>query len=107
MRLITNAITVENRERSYITILTYLRKKKQIFVSAKLETLQIYTFPRKWKKSKQLVMKAPRKLKGDVSYNFPNQFFEWKQIRQYVQSKTQTTTPGTKHTIPLQQAKKK
>ena len=51
----------------------------------------------------QLVMKAPRKLKEDVSKNFPYIFLEKKHNRDKLESmyenNTQTALGGTEHTI--------
>ena len=55
---------------------------EQYFVSAKPETLQKYTFSNGSGKNDQLAMKAPRKLREDVSNNFPYQFLEKKQNKQ-------------------------
>ena len=54
---------------------------KHYNVSARPETLQVYTFTNGNGAYHQLVMKAPRKLKEDVSNKFPYLFFEKKQYK--------------------------
>ena len=76
---------------------------KQNNVSAKPETLQVYSFTNGNGAYDQLVMKAPRKLKEDVSNNFLYLFLERKQSRDKFESmyenKPQMAGAGTKHTI--------
>ena len=76
---------------------------KQNNVSARPETLQVYTFTKGNGPYDQLVMEAPRKLKEDVSKKFPYLFFEKKQYKEKFESayenKPQTAVAGTKHTI--------
>ena len=77
---------------------------KQYNVSARPETLQVYTFTNGKGAYDQLVMKAPRKLKEDVSNNkFPYLFLEKKQNKGKFESayenKPQTAVAETKHTI--------
>ena len=76
---------------------------KHYNVSARPETLQGYTFTNGNGAYDQLVMKAPRKLKEDVSNKFPYLFFEKKQSNEKIESayenKPQTAVAGTKHTI--------
>ena len=76
---------------------------KHYNVSARPETLQVYTFTNGNGAYDQLVMKAPRKLKEDVSNKFPYLFLEKKQNKEKFESayenKPQTAVAGTKHTI--------
>ena len=76
---------------------------KHYNVSARPETLQVYTFTNGNGAYDQLVMKAPRKLKEDVSNKFPYLFLEKKQSKEKFESayenKPQTAVAGTKHTI--------
>ena len=73
------------------------------FISAELETLQVYSFNDGKGGFDQLIMKTPRKLKWDVSNNFPYKFLETKQNKNKFesgyQSEPQTAIAGTKHTI--------
>ena len=76
---------------------------KHYNVSARPETLQVYTFTNGNGAYDQLVMKAPRKLKEDVSIKFLYLFLEKKQNKDKFESayekKPQTEVAGTKHTI--------
>ena len=75
---------------------------KHYNVSARPETLQVYTFTNGNGAYDQLVMKAPRKLKEDVSNKFPYLFLEKKQnkgkFENAYENKPQTAVAGTKHT---------
>ena len=51
-------------------------------VSARPETLQVYSFNNGDGEYDHLIMKAPRKLKCDVSNKFPYQFLEKKKTKQ-------------------------
>ena len=72
-------------------------------VSAKPFTLQVSSFSRNEENHDQIVMKAPRKLKEDVSNEFPYLFLEKKVYKNKVESdyetKPQLAVAGTKHTI--------
>ena len=59
---------------SYLNLPTDINK----FVSARPETLQVYSFNNGDGEYDQLIMKAPRKLKCDVSNKFPYEFLEKK-----------------------------
>ena len=61
-------------------IISYLNLPTDIyeFVSARPETLQVYSFNNVDGEYGQLIMKAPRKLKCDVSNKFPYKFLEKK-----------------------------
>ena len=76
---------------------------KHYNVSARPETLQVYTFTNGNEAYDQLVMKAPRKLKEDVSNKFPYLLLEKKQNKEKFESayknKPQTAVAGTKHII--------
>ena len=76
---------------------------KHYNVSARPETLQANTFTNGNGALDQLVMKAPRKLKEDVSNKFPYLFLKKKQNKEKFESayenKPQTAVAGTKHTI--------
>ena len=76
---------------------------KHYNVSARPETLQVYTFTNGNGAYVQLAMKAPRKLKEVVSNKFPHLFLEKKQNKEKFESayenKPQTAVAGTKHTI--------
>ena len=79
---------------------------KHYNVSARPETLQVYTFNGATNGNgayDQLVMKAPRKLKEDVSNKFSYLFLEKKQNKGKFESayenKPQTAVAGTKHTV--------
>ena len=76
---------------------------KHYNVSARPETLQVYFLPNGNGVYDQLVMKAPRKLKEDVSNKFPYLFLEKKHNQVKVEStyenKPQAAVAGTKHTI--------
>ena len=80
-----------------------ISRNKHYNVSARPETLQVYTFTNGNGAYDQLVMKAPRKLKEDVSNKFQYLFLEKKQNKEKVESayenKSQTAVAGTKHTI--------
>ena len=71
---------------------------KHYNVSASPETLQVYTFTNGNGAYDQLVMKAPRKLKEDVSNKFPYLFLEKKQYKEKFESayenKPQTAVAG-------------
>ena len=71
--------------------------------SAKPESLQVYSFNNGNGAYDQLVMKAPRKLKGDVSNKFPYLFLGKKHNRSKFESmyenKPRTAVAATKHTI--------
>ena len=75
---------------------------KHYNVSARPETLQVYTFTNGNGAYDQLVLKAPRKLKEDMRNKFPYLFLEKKQNKDKsesaYESKTQTAVAGTKHT---------
>ena len=75
---------------------------KQYSVSARSETLQVYSFISGNGTCDQLVMKTPRKLKEDVSKKFPYLFLERKQNRdkfeKMYENKPQMAVAGTKHT---------
>ena len=75
---------------------------KHYNVSARPETLQVYTFTNWNGAYDQLVKKAPRKLKEDVSNKFPYLFLEKKQNKEKFESayknKPQTAVAGTLHT---------
>ena len=76
---------------------------KQYKISARPETLQVYSFTNGIGTYDQLVMKTPRKLKEDVSNKFPYFFLERKQNRDKFESmyknEPQMAVAGTKHTI--------
>ena len=76
---------------------------KQYNVSAKPETLQVYSFTNGNGAYDQLVMNAPRKVKQDVSNKFPYLFLERKQSRDKFESmfenKPQMAVAGTNYTI--------
>ena len=76
---------------------------KQYNVSARPETLQVYSFTNGNGSYHQLVMKTPRKLKEDVSNNFPDLFLERNQNRDnfeiMYENKPQVAVAGTKHNI--------
>ena len=82
---------------------------KHYNVSARPETLQVYTFTNGNGAYDQLVMKAPRKLKEDVSNKFPYLFLEKKQNKGTFESayenKPQTVVAGTNHTITTDENK--
>ena len=85
---------------SYLNIPTEINE----IVSARPETLQVYSFNNGDGEYDQLIMKAPRKLKCDVSNKFPYQFLEKKKqnknkIESNYETKPQTAIAGTKHTI--------
>ena len=63
---------------SYLNIPTDINE----IVSARPETLQVYSFNNGDGEYDQLIMKAPRKLKCDVSNKFPYQFLEKKKTKQ-------------------------
>ena len=71
-------------------------------ISAKPETLQVYTFANKEEHHDQLVMRAPRKLREDVSDTFSYLLFEKKVNKNKFESaydtKSQVAVAGTKHT---------
>ena len=73
------------------------------YISAQPETLQVYSFNNGKGGYDQLIMKTPRKLKCDVSNNFPYKFLEKRQTKNKFESeyqtKPQTAVAGTKHTI--------
>ena len=73
------------------------------FFSAQPETLQVYSFNYGKGGYDQLIMNTLRKLKCDVSNNFPYKFLEKKQnknkFESSYQSKPKTAIAGTKHTI--------
>ena len=97
-----NVITAESRERKFTTILN-VSPNKQYNVSARPETLQVYSFTNGNRTFDQLVMKAPRKLKEDVSNQVSYLFLKRKQNRGKFESmyenKPQMAEAGTKHTI--------
>ena len=73
-------------------------------VSARPETLQVYSFNNGDGEYDQLVMKAPRKLKCDVSNKFSYQFLKKKKqnknkFESNYETNPQTAIAGTKHTI--------
>ena len=76
---------------------------KHYNVSSRPETLQVYSFTNGNGTDDQLVMKTPRKLKEDLSNNFPYLFLYRKQNRDKFESmyetKPQMTVAGTKPTI--------
>ena len=76
---------------------------KHYKVSAKPETLQVYTFSNGNGAYDKLVLKAPRKLKEEVSNKFPYLFLEKKQnqgkFESAYENKPKTVVAGTKHTI--------
>ena len=74
---------------------------KQYNVSARPETLQVYSFTNGNETYDQLEMKTPRKLKEDVINKFPYFFLERKQNRDksMYENKPQIAVAGTKHTI--------
>ena len=78
-------------------------------ISAKPETLQVYTFSNSEGHQDQLVMKAPRKLREDVSDNFPYLFLEKKVNENKCESaydtRPQIAVAGTKHTITTNENK--
>ena len=69
-------------------------------ISAQPETFQVYSFNNGKGGYDQLIMKTPRKLKCDVSYNFPYKFLEKRQTKNKLESeyqtKPQTEVAGTK-----------
>ena len=73
------------------------------FISPQPETLQVYSSNNGRGGYDQLIMKTLRKLKCDVSNNFPYNFLETKQnknkFESEYQSEPQTAVAGTKHTI--------
>ena len=72
-------------------------------VSAKPDTLHVYSFSNNEGHRDQLVMKAPRKLEEDVSKKFPYLVLEKKVNKNKIESdyetKPQLAVAGTKHTI--------
>ena len=82
---------------SYLNIPTDINE----VVSARLETVQVYFFNNEDGECDQLIMKAPRKLKRDVSNKFPYQFLEKKNKTnlKVTTKQPQTAIAGTKHTI--------
>ena len=72
-------------------------------ISAQPETLQVYSFNNGKGGYDQVIMKTPRKLKCDVSNNFPYKFLEKRQTKDKFESeyqtKPQTAVAGTKPTI--------
>ena len=84
---------------SYLNIPTDINE----IVSARPQTLQVYLFNNGDGEYDQLVIKAPRKLKRDVSNNLTYQFLEKKKQKNNFESnyetKPQTAIAGTKHTI--------
>ena len=84
----------------------YMSPNKHYNVSARPETLQVYTFNGATNGNgayDQLVMKAPRELKEDVSNKFSYLFLEKKQNKGKFESayenKPQTAVAGAKHTV--------
>ena len=69
-------------------------------ISAQPETFQVYSFNNGKGGYDQLIMKTPRKLKCDVSNNFPYKFLEKRQTKNKLESeyqtKPQTEVAGTK-----------
>ena len=84
---------------NYLNVSPY----KHYNVSARPETLQVYSFTNGNGTYDQLVMKTARKLKEDVTNKFPYLFLERKQKRDKFESmyenKPQLAVAGTKHTI--------
>ena len=86
---------------SYLNLPTDINE----FVSARPETLQVYSFNNADGEYDQLIMKSPRKLKCDVSNKFPYKFLEKKNkiktnnYENNYETKPQTAVAGTKHTI--------
>ena len=83
---------------SYLNIPTDINE----IVSARPETLQVFAFNNGDGEYDQLIMKAPRKLKCDVSNKLPNQFLEKKKrnknkFESNSETKHQTPIAGTKH----------
>ena len=76
---------------------------KNYKVSARSETLQVYSFTNGNGAYNQLVMKNPRKLKENVNNKFPYLFLEKKHNRDKFQSmyenKPQIAVARTKHTV--------
>ena len=84
---------------SYLNIPTDINE----IVSARPETLQEYNFNNGDGEYDQLIMKAPRKLKCDVSNKFPYQLLGKKKqnknkFESNYETKHQTAIAGTKHT---------
>ena len=85
-------------------ITSYLNKPTDIneIVSARPEPLQVYSFNNGDGEHDQLIMKAPRRLKYDVSNKFPYQFLEKKKqnknkFESNYETKPQTAIAGKKH----------
>ena len=92
------------KPRTEITSYLYIPTDINEIVSARLETLKVYSFNNGDGEYDQLIMKAPRKLKCDVSNKFPYQFLEKKKqnknkFESNYEAKPQTDIAGTKHII--------
>ena len=88
------------RKPSYLNLPTDLNE----IVSARPETLQVYSFNNGDGEYDQLIMKGSQKLKCDGSCKFPYQFLEKKKqnknkFESNYETEPQTTIAGTKHTI--------
>ena len=91
------------KPRTELTSYLNLPTDNKEFCSAQPETLQVFSFNNGKGGYNQLIMKTPRKLKCDVSNNFPYKFLEKKQNKNKFeggyQSEPQTAIAGPKHTI--------
>ena len=100
-KLHLSVTTVEGCERKFTHL--NVSPNKQYNVSARPETLQVYSFTNGNGTYDQLVMKTPRKLKEDVSNKFPYLFLERKinrdKFETMYKNKPQMAVAGTKHTI--------
>ena len=91
------------KPRTELTSYLNLPTDNKEFCSAQPETLQVFSFNNGKGGYDQLIMKTPRKLKCDVSNNFPYKFLEKKQNKNKFeggyQSEPQRAIAGPKHTI--------
>ena len=89
------------KPRTEIHLYLKVSSNKLYTVSAKPETLQVYSFTNGNRAYDQLAMKSPRKLKEDVVNNFLYLFLEKKHNRvkfgSMYENKPQTAVAGTKH----------
>ena len=90
------------KPRTELTTYLTLPTDDNEFLVSQPETLQVFSFNNGRGGYDQLIMKTPRKLKCDVSNNFPYKFLEKKQNKNKFesgyQSQPQTAVAGTKHT---------
>ena len=92
------------KPRTEITSYSNITMDINEIVSARPETLQVCSFNNGDGEYDRLIMKAPRKLKCDVSNKFPYQFLEKKKQNKNksesnYETKPKTAIAGTKHTI--------